>query len=133
MDCNVIKRVYPLFLARWLVDYNSPHASMAFLYGNIGGHPSVGGYANPQFTAAVQMADGLPPSRALPAYLAANRVLIADAAYGVVAYGVRGLLLKPYLRGAGTSALFDYPCSEVKSSSTDRDAKLVETDVRRVS
>jgi hypothetical protein len=72
------------------------------------------GYSSPNFLQRLQVAEHRPAADAVPEYLAANRILIRDVAYSALLYGVRAVLVKPYVRGVGTSALYEYPWSEVE-------------------
>jgi len=113
---NLAQQAYSLVLLGWLADYNNPQDWLA-LYTSTGGYPSGGcgcGYSSPDFLQRLQGAVHKPAADALPDYLAANKILVRDVACSALLYGVRAMLVKPYVRGAGTSALYEYPWSEVE-------------------
>lgn len=117
LNQNLERHAYPLALIGWLADYNSPQDWLAQLYTASAQYRSGAcgcGYSSPDFMQQLQEAERKPAAAALPEYLDANKVLISDVAYSALLYGVRAMLVKPYVRGAGTSALFEYPWSEVE-------------------
>ena len=114
---NLDRQAYPLVLVGWLADYNSPQDWLAPLYTPSAQYRSGAcgcGYRSPDFLQRLQEAEQRPAADAVTDYLAANKMLIRDVAYSALVYGVRAMLVKPYVRGAGTSALYEYRWSEVE-------------------
>lgn len=103
---------YALVVRGWIADWNGPDDWFDFLF--TAKASENGGYSNPRFDAAVRDADAKPSSQALPDYDRAGQILVGDVAYAALVYGVRGYLIKPYVRGAGGNALYEYSWAEIK-------------------
>ncbi|HVD47401.1 MAG TPA: hypothetical protein VNG70_08975, partial [Candidatus Limnocylindria bacterium] len=53
-------------------------------------------------------ADAKPAADALADYKAAGQVLVTDAVFGGLVYGVQQYLSHPYVKGVGGNALYDF-------------------------
>ncbi len=73
-----------------------------------------GGYQNASFEELMNTADLQQLSQADDAYVKAGRLLVEDAAYIGLLYTKRAMLIKPYVKGAGFNAVYDYPWAEIK-------------------
>jgi ABC-type oligopeptide transport system substrate-binding subunit len=112
-------RAGKLVLSRsgWQADYNHPQDWYDNLFGKAAGCPDSNcgsGYDSAAFDQAAAQADARPLAAALPLYLQMGRMLSADAAYIPLVYSTRMYLIKPYVRGAGASNLFEFPWSEYR-------------------
>ena len=72
------------------------------------------GYRNPSFEQVLNTADLEQPSQAIGDYVKAGRLLVDDAAYIGLLYSKRAMLIRPYVKGVGFNAIYDYPWSEIK-------------------
>lgn len=54
------------------------------------------------------------PSQAIGDYVKVGRLLVDDAAYIGLLYSKRAMLIRPYVKGVGFNAIYDYPWSEIK-------------------
>jgi oligopeptide transport system substrate-binding protein len=98
---------YPLFRQSWRADYNHPQDWFDYLF--LTGATSGGScYTNAALDASVKAADAKSLAEALADYKAAGEVLIRDAAFGGLVYGVQQYLAHPYVKGVGGNALYDY-------------------------
>jgi oligopeptide transport system substrate-binding protein len=98
---------YPLFRQSWRADYDHPQDWFDYLF--MTGASSGGScYSNPALDKSVTNADAKPLAGALADYKAAGQVLIHDAVFGGLVYGVQQYLAHPYVRGVGGNALYDF-------------------------
>jgi oligopeptide transport system substrate-binding protein len=102
-----------LVLARdgWQADYDHPQDWMDNLYGKLAGCPRTNctsGYNNDQFNTDATQADAKALADALPTYRQMSQMLISEVAYIPLYYSVGAFMIKPYMRGAGSNAFFDY-------------------------
>ena len=72
------------------------------------------GYSNPQFTQLLLSALRLPVDQALADYARLGRMLVDEAAYAALFYELKIYVIKPYLRGVGGNALYDYLWSSAR-------------------
>jgi oligopeptide transport system substrate-binding protein len=104
---------YALFRHSWGADYDHPQDWFDFLFVTGGG--SAGScYSNASLDKQVQDANKKPLDAALPDYKKAQQTLIDDAVYGDLFYGVQVYVTKPYVRGSGGNALYDFYWNEIK-------------------
>jgi oligopeptide transport system substrate-binding protein len=100
-----------LFRDTWTADFDSPADWLDNLFAcpTAGaGRVNYGGYCNPSFDQLLARAHGEGDARATTEYQRASRLLVEDAAYAPLFYDNRAFLAKPYVRGAGFNALYDY-------------------------
>jgi oligopeptide transport system substrate-binding protein len=104
---NRDKKSYIMFRHSWSADYDHPQDWFDNLYVcNAGSGGS--GYCNKTMDDLVFKADQKPIDQALPDYIAAQKMMIDDAMGAPLYYGVQPYLIKPYVKGAGGNAFFDY-------------------------
>jgi ABC-type oligopeptide transport system substrate-binding subunit len=100
-------RAYALF--REFKDVSLDHP--AHWYGGIyfSPPPECGcGYSNPEFTNTLLKTLAIPVDQAMPDYARIGRMLIDEAAYAALFYELKTYVIKPYMRGVGGNALYDY-------------------------
>ncbi len=107
---------YTLFRHSWGADYDHPQDWFDFLFTTTGASKQSGGscYSNKQLDDVVDRADQKPLDQALSDYRQAQQMMINDVVYGNLFYGVQPYLTKPYVRGAGGNALYDFYWNEIK-------------------
>ena len=97
---------YPLFRQSWSADYDHPQDWFDYLF--VTKASSSGScYSNPSLDRFVSDADAVPLNQALTNYRTAGQMLVRDAAFAGLLYGVQQYLVHPYVRGAGGNALYD--------------------------
>jgi oligopeptide transport system substrate-binding protein len=97
---------YPLFRNSWEADYDHPHEWLGNLV--VSGAAAGGAcYSSPTVDRLTGDSDRVRLTTALPGYVQAEQVLVQDIEYAALLYGLQPYLIKPYLRGAGGTALFD--------------------------
>jgi oligopeptide transport system substrate-binding protein len=65
-------------------------------------------YCNPAMDTIVTAADAKPLTQAVPDYVKAGKMLLADLAWAPLFYGTQSYMIQPYVRGAGYNSLYDY-------------------------
>jgi len=98
---------YAAFRQSWSADYNNPQDWFDYLFVT---HGTSNGscYSNPALDSLVATADAQPVGLAQSYYQAADHVLISDVAYAALVYGVQQYLVRPYVKGVGGTALYDF-------------------------
>ena len=97
---------YSLFRQSWAADYDHPQDWFDYLF--VTGASSSGScYSNPSLDRFVSDADAAPLSEGLINYKTSGQMLIKDAMFAGLLYGVQQYLVHPYVKGAGGSALYD--------------------------
>jgi oligopeptide transport system substrate-binding protein len=107
---------YALFREGWQADYDHPQDWWDNLFIAAGGSNG-GAFTDPQVEALVKKADAEPIDQAIPDYLAANKLMEADAAYAPLVYFKGEFLFKPYLQHAGSNNFNDFYWNEMKIGS----------------
>jgi oligopeptide transport system substrate-binding protein len=102
------KCAFPLFRQSWSADYDHPQDWFDYLF--VTGAPSSGScYTNPALDTVVAGADTQPLSASgLVDYQTAGHMLINDAVFGALVYGVQQYVAHPYVKGVGGNALYDF-------------------------
>jgi oligopeptide transport system substrate-binding protein len=100
---NARKGLYDVTIWVFYADYDSPHNWLSDMGNHC--HPTA---VNPQFTSLVAAGDKKVPADALGDYKKAGQLLADDAACPALAYQQAVQLIKPWVRGAGTNALYEY-------------------------
>jgi len=104
---NRDKKSYVMFRHSWSADYDHPQDWFDNLYVcNAGSGGS--GYCNKTMDDLVTKADQKPLDQALSDYIQAQKMMIADVIGAPLYYGVQPYVIKPYVKGAGGNAFFDY-------------------------
>jgi len=109
---NARKGLYNLDVVRWITPTEYPALMLALFLTNEPNNYSR--YRSPSFDALLRNAEERPLTEAVPMYLDAQRVLREDVAFAALKYGVRGLLIKPYVKGAGLTAGKERPWTEIQ-------------------
>ncbi len=115
-----LKGSYVLSRDGWQADFNHPQDWFDSLWGKAAGCPDANctsGYDTAAYDSAVAAADQLPIDQATPKYQAVSQQMIADVAYIPLYYSVGAFLIKPYVKGAGTNAFFDYYWNQIQINS----------------
>lgn len=115
-----LKGSYVMSRDGWQADFNHPQDWFDSLWGKAAGCPDANctsGYQTAAYDSAVAAADQLPLDQAIPKYQAISQMLIADVAYIPLYYSVGAFLIKPYVKGAGTNAFFDYWWNQIQIQS----------------
>ena len=108
---------YVLSRDGWAADYNSPQDWFDNLWGKFAGCPDVSctsGYDTKAYDELVAKADTEFLLDSVPDYKTLSRQLIADVAYIPLFYGVDALVIKPYVIGAGSNNMSDYPWDQIQ-------------------
>jgi len=104
---------YTIFRHSWGADYDHPQDWFDFLF--VTGAGSSGScYSNSQLDSMAKDANTKPLTQSLDSYKAMGKILVDNAVYGALVYGVQPYLVHPYVSGAGGNALYDNYWSEVK-------------------
>jgi ABC-type oligopeptide transport system substrate-binding subunit len=101
----------------WQADYNHPQDWFDNLYGKIVGCPDSGcttGYDTPAYDALLAKADAETGPQALADYKQLSQMLINDVIYIPLYYSNGSFLIKPYVKGAGSNAFFDYYWNQIQ-------------------
>ena len=97
---------YPLFRQSWAADYDHPQDWFDYLF--VTGASSSGScYSNPSLDRFVGDADAVSLSEGLINYKTSGGMLIRDAVFAGLLYGVQQYLVHIYVKGAGGNALYD--------------------------
>ncbi|HEV2026982.1 MAG TPA: peptide ABC transporter substrate-binding protein [Candidatus Dormibacteraeota bacterium] len=97
---------YPTFRQSWSADYDQPQDWFDYLF--VTGASSSGScYSNPNLDKIVAAADATPLSQSLVDYKTAGQLLLNDAVFAPLIYGVQQYLSHPYVAGVGGNALYD--------------------------
>jgi oligopeptide transport system substrate-binding protein len=102
------KCAFPLFRQSWSADYDHPQDWFDYLF--VTGAPSSGScYSNPALDTVAASADANALSASgLVDYQTAGHMLINDAVFGALVYGVQQYVAHPYVNGVGGNALYDF-------------------------
>ena len=100
------KKEYTIFRHSWQADYDHPQDWFDNLFITDAGNGGTG-YSNPQLDALVKGADAKKTEDALADYKKASQLMIDDAAYAPLVYGVGVFLTKPYVKGPQPNAFND--------------------------
>jgi len=114
---NRLRGDYVLARDGWAAEYNHPQAWFDSLVGLVAGCPDgtcTSGYTTKAYEQLLAKADAEPLPNAVADYNALSRILIEDVVYIPLYYTLAAFLIKPYVLGAGTNNLFDYPWSQVR-------------------
>jgi oligopeptide transport system substrate-binding protein len=104
---------YTIFRHSWSADYDHPQDWFDFLF--VTGAGSGGtGYSDSKVDDLVKKANQMPIDQALPLYKQAQQQMIDDFYGGPLYYSVKTEAFKPYLRGVGGNALYDYVWTDAK-------------------
>jgi oligopeptide transport system substrate-binding protein len=104
---------YALFRQSWTADYDHPQNWFDYLF--VSGASSSGScYSNPNLDRVVAKANAAAPSATSSDYRTAGYILVNDAVYAGLLYGVQQYLVHAYVRGAGGNALYDYLWTELR-------------------
>jgi len=110
---NRNKVAYILFRHSWSADYDHPQDWFDNLYVcNAGSSGS--GYCNKSVDTIVNSADQKPVDQALNDYLQAQKMILDDQIGIPLYYGVQPYVIKPYVKGAGGNAFFDYYWTDLR-------------------
>ena len=97
---------YIIFRHSWQADYDHPQDWFDNLFITDAGNSGTG-YSNTQVDALVKSADTKKTEDALAEYKQASRLMIDDAAYAPLVYGLGVFLTKPYVKGPQPNAFND--------------------------
>jgi oligopeptide transport system substrate-binding protein len=107
------KLTYIAFRHSWSADYDHPQDWYDFLFVTNAGSGGTG-YSNSKVDDLVKQANAKPIDQALPIYKQAYQLMMADFYGAPLYYSVQTMVFKPYLRGVGANALYDYRWIEAK-------------------
>jgi len=110
---NRNKDAYILFRHSWSADYDHPQDWFDNLYVCNGGS-SGSGYCNKSVDSIVTAADQKPVDQALSQYIQAQKMILDDQIGIPLYYGVQPYVIKPYVKGAGGNAFFDYYWTDLR-------------------
>jgi ABC-type oligopeptide transport system substrate-binding subunit len=99
---------YDVVVGTNIADYDSPHN----WYESVT-KACQSAYLNPQFRALVAAADKKVPADALSDYKQAGQLMADSAACPAVAYLQHVYLIKPWVKGAGANALYEYSWTSI--------------------
>ena len=108
---------YVLSRDGWAAEYNHPQAWFDSLWGVVAGCPDAtcsSGYTTKAYEQLLGKADAEPLPSAIANFHALSRLLIDDVVYIPLYYTLAAFLIKPYVHGAGTNNLYDYPWSQIR-------------------
>jgi ABC-type oligopeptide transport system substrate-binding subunit len=114
---NRLRGDYVLARDGWAAEYNHPQAWFDSLWGVVAGCPDAtctSGYTTKAYEQLLAKADAEPLPGAITDYNALSRMLIEDVVYIPLYYTLAAFLIKPYVLGAGTNNLYDYPWSQIR-------------------
>jgi oligopeptide transport system substrate-binding protein len=114
---NRLRGDYALSRDGWAAEYNHPQAWFDSLWGVVAGCPDVtctSGYTTKAYEQLLARADTEHIPAAMGDYNALSRMLIDDVVYIPLYYTLSAFLIKPYVQGAGTNNLYDYPWSQIR-------------------
>ncbi len=104
---NRDKKTYIMFRHSWSADYDHPQDWFDNLFVTDAGSGG-SGYSNKALDDLVSKANEKPIDQALSDYIQAQKMMIDDAFSAPLYYGVQPYIIKPYVKGAGGNAFFDY-------------------------
>jgi oligopeptide transport system substrate-binding protein len=97
---------YPAFRQSWSADYDHPQDWFDYLF--VTGASSSGScYSNPSLDRVIGSAEAAPLSESLVDYKTAGQMLLNDAVFAPLIYGVQQYLSHTYVAGVGGNALYD--------------------------
>jgi ABC-type oligopeptide transport system substrate-binding subunit len=108
---------YVLSRDGWQADYNHPQDWFDNIWGKLVGCPDSGcttGYDPPAYDELLAKADAESGDQAVADYRKLSQMLIDDVVYIPLYYSVGAFLIKPYVKGAGTNAFFDYYWDQIQ-------------------
>jgi oligopeptide transport system substrate-binding protein len=114
---NRLRGDYVLSRDGWTAEYNHPQAWFDSLWGVVAGCPDAtctSGYTTKAYEQLLAKADAEPLPGATADYNALSRLLIEDVVYIPLYYTLAAFLIKPYVLGAGTNNLYDYPWNQIR-------------------
>ncbi len=112
-----LKGDYVLSRDGWQADYNNPQDWFDNLWGSALGCPDsscTSGYHTQAYDDLLKKADQESGDQALADYKTLSQMLITDVAYIPLFYSVGSFIIKPYIKGAGSNAFFDYPWAQIQ-------------------
>jgi ABC-type oligopeptide transport system substrate-binding subunit len=101
------------FRHSWSADYDHPQDWFSFLY-TCGGGFNGSGYCNKQLDDLVSKADQKPLAQADADYKEAGKIVLRDALGAVIFYDSQPFFIKPYLRGVGANAFYNWRWTSAK-------------------
>ena len=107
---------YIIFRHSWQADYDHPQDWFDNLFVTDAGNSGTG-YSNTQVDSLVKGADVKKTEDAIADYKAASKLMIDDAAYAPLVYGVGVFLTKPYVKGPQPNAFNDPYWNELSIAS----------------
>jgi len=110
---NRNKDAYIMFRHSWSADYDHPQDWFDNLYTCTAGS-SGSGYCNKSVDSIVTAADQKPVDQALSQYIQAQKMILDDQIGIPLYYGVQPYVIKPYVKGAGGNAFFDYYWTDLR-------------------
>ena len=110
---NRNKDAYIMFRHSWSADYDHPQDWFDNLYTCTAGS-SGSGYCNKSVDSIVTAADQKPVDQALNQYIQAQKMILDDQIGIPLYYGVQPYVIKPYVKGAGGNAFFDYYWTDLR-------------------
>jgi len=114
---NRLRGDYVLSRDGWTAEYNHPQAWFDSQWGVVAGCPDTtctSGYTTKAYEQLLAKADTQSLPNAIADYNALSRLLIDDVAYIPLYYTLAAFLVKPYVHGAGTNNVYDYPWSQIR-------------------
>jgi ABC-type oligopeptide transport system substrate-binding subunit len=113
---QVRSQTFAMFKQSWTADYDHPQDWFDYLFSCSNARPGTTNAAavcDPRVDTLVKQADVESLQDGLPNYVQAGKYLVEDAAVAPLIYDKRPFITKPYVRGVGANALYDYPWSGV--------------------
>ncbi len=107
------KKAYITFRHSWSADYDHPQDWFDYLYTCSAGFNGTG-YCNKQLDSLVEKADQKQLSQVDVDYKDAGKILNKDALGAVLFYDSQPFFIKPYLRGVGANAFYNYRWTSAK-------------------
>src|SRR5581483_11103430 len=113
---QVRSQTFAMFKQSWTADYDHPQDWFDYLFSCSNARPGTTNAAavcDPRIDTLVKQADVESLDPGLPHYTPANQLLGQDVATAPLIDGKRPFITKPYVKGVGANALFDYPWTGV--------------------
>ncbi|MGH7763270.1 MAG: peptide ABC transporter substrate-binding protein [Candidatus Dormibacteraceae bacterium] len=113
---EVRQQTFAMFKQSWTADYDHPQDWFDYLFSCSNARPGTTNAAavcDPRIDALVKQADVQSLTDGLPSYVQAGKYLVDDVAVAPLIYDKRPFITKPYVRGVGANALYDYPWTGV--------------------
>jgi oligopeptide transport system substrate-binding protein len=113
---QVRSQTFAMFKQSWTADYDHPQDWFDYLFSCSNARPGTTNAAavcDPRVDTLVKQADVESLQDGLPNYVQAGKYLVEDAAVAPLIYDKRPFITKPYVRGVGANALYDYPWSGI--------------------